>query len=145
MWRVRGWYEMRQRTDGLRPKFYWTGDVGDVVGFTLIMVAWHWTVDLQLLLISAVPAALGTLCLHRMWQTTARVRGDIVSMYLPDGSITFGGGLHLVYVLFVVAVLCSLAWQLVTLQLTQTQIILLVGGSAIYLLTVAIDKYRGII
>lgn len=99
-WKMTAMDEKSSRADGHKIPTYATGGLGNLIGFSLMTtgvgIVGIATQPEATLIGAIVIAGLVTYGLHYYWKQG--VRGITTSLYLPDGTATLAGLLHLLYV-----------------------------------------------
>ena len=148
LWRIPAYLENRARKNinWESIPFYWTGDIADIPVFTLVSIAFALAIQ-HLSLISLPISILGALMvmggLHWYWVRLAKQVTHPQQVYLPNGSTTIAGKLHLLYVWY--ASFITIALLLNIAAVPESAIIFLVSGYLLYGLAVILDYKRGII
>lgn len=146
-WKMTAIEEKQARKDGKKIPIYATGGLGNLIGFSLVTVGVAMLDPLpsSMLIVSAcIFSSVATIALHYYWKITAR--GKTVSLYLPDGSATVAGLLHLPYVLFIATVISTFLFHsILTMTLEFLPSISVVIGLSMYGIAIIIDKKRKVI
>lgn len=145
LWRLPMWYEKHHRQGGGDIPFYSTGDIGNPVGFSLVVFAFSFYYDVRLVVVMIPIAVFVTLILRSIWIKQAGNNPAVISGYTPTGVTTLGGRLHELYVgsmVIVIGVGCI--GVLLDPALNQYSLSLM-SGLGIYAVTVVIDRCRGVI
>lgn len=144
-WKMTAMDEKSSRADGHKIPTYATGGLGNLIGFSLMTtgvgIVGIATQPEATLIGAIVIAGLVTYGLHYYWKQG--VRGITTSLYLPDGTATLAGLLHLLYVFFIALMVLLFLTAITTANAVSLG--LFFTGVALYGLAVAIDKKRGVI
>ncbi|HXF29741.1 MAG TPA: hypothetical protein VN457_07810, partial [Chlamydiales bacterium] len=123
---------------------YYTGDIGNPVGFTLVAFAAGTVIgatSLEMWLVTVCFAALLTYVPDRYWRKIAQ--NGTESLYTRAGAKTPAGIMHLVYMLFIISIITVTILH--TPLLSTSAILLFASGLLIYVLTIVADKIRKVI
>lgn len=144
-WKMTALDEKNSRSDGRQIPTYATGGLGNLIGFSLLTVGVSYNVETFFrhpwLFYFAIAALVTTVLLHVYWQHS--VQNTTASLYMPDGTTTLAGWLHLVYVLFIAFM--SFLFLAHISSVSVLELSLALGGMALYVCAVMIDRYRGVI
>lgn len=146
LWKSFAVYENRYRQESSDIPFYYSGTLGDSIGFSLLAYAaslkLYSTIDWWLICIAALLSLIITYQLDCYWRV--RAKNLIGSMYTSTGSVTLAGRLHWMYVFFV-TLLVGIFIMYTLIYVNWSGVGYFLTGVAIYAVTVAIDHYRGVI
>lgn len=145
LWRLFKRQNSKRLHKSNQPPFYYTGSIGDVLGFSLVAYAASTHFPAVSLFTLCTGLLLGFLIatgLHLYWSRTAVWQKG--SMYTTDYHGTRGAWIHNLYVFYIINLVC---WFIVESFMNSTweNVWFFVAGSAVYATAMAADRYRGVI
>lgn len=148
LWKIVAMYEKRTRIHGEKIPFYYSGSLGDLFGFTFVVIAFTLIFSFNFILIitlSSITALLLTILLNLYWCNDSKRRVEIVSLYTQEGKTTLSGKLHLLYVFYIVFIELFFMSHTIFINIDFLALMYFIFGNTLYFAMVIVDRLRGII
>jgi hypothetical protein len=144
LWWVPAQRERMTRSGGREIPFYYSGSIGDCIGFTFVAYAFGSiasVIEPTYYLLSGCFAVCIAYVLHHHWRRISKLSS--VSLYTRDAVPTDAGIIHLVYVMGILVLVATvlLNWYALTTYMQAYY----VAGLGVYAVTVCIDMVRGVV